>query len=126
VFPHNKSKIKRSTGSSSTTVNNSNSSSVNGSPIIFLKAATPFESCNFFLFSSSIRWADTIFVYSKTFLKEAPLMEYIGVYLYSYEAKRIANFCWAYDMRPVSFIATQSGGKNKTLLENIFTLEILK
>jgi len=69
---------------------------------------------------SEKRWADTIFVYSKTFLKEAPLMEYIGVYLYSYEAKRIANFCWAYDMRPVSFLATQSGGKNKTLLERKF------
>ena len=53
-------------------------------------------------------------------------MEYIGVYLYSYEAKQIATFCWAYDMRPVSFLATQLGGKNKTLLENIFTLEILK
>jgi hypothetical protein len=70
------------------------------------------------------RWADTIFIYTKSLLREAPLLQFIGVYLYSYEAKRIANFCWAYDMRPSSYLALEPSGK--PTVDNVFTLEILK
>jgi len=72
------------------------------------------------------RWADTIFIYSKTFLQEAPLMEFIGSYLYSYEAKRISNLCWAYDMRPTVYLSLEGSDNDKRTLENIFTLEVLK
>ena len=69
---------------------------------------------------------DTIFVYTKTFLPEAPLLQFIGAYLYSYESSRISTYCWAYDQRPSDYLGTRNEGKNKPVLENIFTLEILK
>ena len=75
---------------------------------------------------TSGRWADTIFIFTKTLLKEAPLLQFIGAFLYSYEANRTSNFCWAYDMRPSSYMSFQDEGKKKPVLDNIFTLEILK
>ena len=73
---------------------------------------------------TSGNWADTIYIYTKSLLQEAPLLQFIGAYLYSYEAKRTSNFCWAFDMRPSTYLSLE--GSKKPTLDNIFTLEILK
>jgi hypothetical protein len=75
---------------------------------------------------SDNRWADTIFIFSKSYLQEAPLIQFIGAYLYSYEAKRISNFCWAYDMRPSVYLSLEKSDVDRPTLDNIFTLEVLK
>jgi hypothetical protein len=72
------------------------------------------------------RWADTINIYTKSLLQEAPLLQFIGAYLYSYEVTRTSNFCWTFDMRPSTYLGLAHPEKNKPILDDFFTLEILR
>lgn len=70
-------------------------------------------------------WVDKIIIYCNTYFQEAPLLNIIGVYHYSYESIRIKNRVWLYDMRPIQFLSSQFGSDKETR-DNIFTLEILR
>lgn len=73
-------------------------------------------------------WVDNIIVYCNTYFGEPPLLDFIGVYHHTYEAKRIKNKSWSYDMIIMNFmrIPLDSLDQMEEPLDNMFILEILK
>jgi len=68
------------------------------------------------------RWLKSITVYSNQFLNSPPLLDYIGVYHYSYETIRLKNYTWLYKLRAIKFLTLEESGEP---LSNFFILEIL-
>ena len=62
-------------------------------------------------------------VYCNHFLHTAPLLDYIGVYQYTYDVNRAKNYSWVFKMKPM--LVLELGGSPEPN-ENIFTLEILQ
>lgn len=72
-------------------------------------------------------WPNSIKVYSNQFLSNSPLLDYIGVYNFTYDVERTKNNTWTFKVKPVvvNWTPTEKIPMKEEPSGNIYILEVL-